>query len=189
MPHCRRNSVLSLMMLLQMSRKNNEWAKGQVVEIRATIEHIHHSKADSALVATKAEREYVDNALEKLMREVEQVLNASNAGLIDTLDKSLNILRDMIDGKATKQGRCQAAKTQSRKSTRIMLRRGFLGYHGYRCLGCNRVMDTMRPRPMGGNFSAFINRLPNSPRAPPRVATAGTSATPAGYLTEPPKSS
>ena len=27
-------------------------------------------------------------------------MNSTNSGLIDTLDKSLNILRDMIDGKA-----------------------------------------------------------------------------------------
>jgi DNA repair exonuclease SbcCD ATPase subunit len=145
------------------TRSDNEWMKGQIIEIRAVIEHIHHSKADASLVANKAEREYVENSMEKLMREVEQVLNATNAGLIDTLDKSLNILRDMIDGKATKADvtKLQSMMNEDQVGT---VPEGLTGFKGYRCLGCNRSLEGMRQRPMGGNFSSFMNRLPNNQR-------------------------
>jgi uncharacterized phage infection (PIP) family protein YhgE len=181
--------------------KNMDWTKGQVLEIRATIEHIHHTKADTALVANKAERDFVENSMEKLMREVEQVLNATNAGLIDTLDKSLNILRDMIDGKATKQ---DVVKLQSligddqTTGGAGSVPEGLMGFKGYRCLGCNRTMDGMRQRPMGANFSTFMNRLPansNSAARPVsqqqtgtgRVTVAGPSP-PAGYIGNTPQS-
>ena len=157
--------------------------KEQIIEIRATIDHIHHTKADASLVANKAERDYVENALEKLMREVEQVMNSTNAGLIDTLDKSLGILRDMIDGKASKAdvARMRGAAGAEEPGS---VPEGLMGYKSYRCLGCNRTVDAMRTRPMGSNFSNFMNRLPASPRqpAPPRSAP-GENRSSSGYLT------
>ena len=160
-----------LAQVAQAALRDREWTQGQVVEIRATIEHIHHTKADAALVANKAERDYVENALEKLMREVEQVLNSTNAGLIDTLDKSLGILRDMIDGKASK-GDVAKLKQSVAAGGDVdggggvgSVPDGLMGYRSYRCLGCNRTVEAMRPRPMGANFASFMNRLPASPHA------------------------
>lgn len=140
----------------------DNWTKGQLIEIRATVDHIHHSKADAAIVANKAERDYVENAMEKLMHEVETVLNATNAGLIDTLDKSLNILRDMIDGKATKQdvNKLQGMVQQNSVGDASGVPDGLAGYKTYRCLGCNRTMETMRPRPMGSTMNSFTSRVP-----------------------------
>jgi len=185
-----------------------DWAKGQVVDIRATVDHVHHNKADAASVANKAERDYVENAMEKLMHEVEHVLNATNAGLIDTLDKSLNILRDMIDGKATKgdvqklQGLMAAGRdgADGRAGGSGNVPDGLTGVTSYRCLGCNRTMDSMRPRPMGGTAGNFLNRVPNNTRTvqssqgPRPTANAGLSVVasptpPAGYIGAPPKSS
>ena len=143
-----------------------QWARGELVEIRATVDHIHHSKADAAIVANKAERDYVENAMEKLMQEVENVLNATNAGLIDTLDKSLNILRDMIDGKATKQdinkiqGMMNNNNSNNSNGAGGEVPDGLATFKAYRCLGCNRTMDSMRPRPMGSTMSGFTNRVP-----------------------------
>eukprot|EP00744_Colponema_vietnamica_P005926 GILI01008637.1.p1 GENE.GILI01008637.1~~GILI01008637.1.p1 ORF type:complete len:695 (+),score=230.16 GILI01008637.1:67-2151(+) len=140
----------------------DNWAKGQLIEIRATVDHIHHCKADASIVANKAERDYVENAMEKLMHEVETVLNATNAGLIDTLDKSLNILRDMIDGKATKQdvNKLQGLVNANSAGDATGVPDGLAGYKTYRCLGCNRTMDTMRPRPMGSTMNSFTSRVP-----------------------------
>jgi predicted nucleic acid-binding Zn-ribbon protein len=169
--------------LIETTARNHDWTKGQVLEIRATIEHIHHSKADASLVANKAERDYVENSMEKLMREVEQVLNATNAGLIDTLDKSLNILRDMIDGKATKAdvNRLQSMIGEEQLSS---VPEGLMGFKGYRCLGCNRTLEGMRQRPMGTNFSAFVNRTPVGTRqvASSQGARVTAPAPPAGYI-------
>ncbi|KAG5483799.1 hypothetical protein LSCM4_04954 [Leishmania orientalis] len=128
------------------------------------IERLDHCKADATLVANKAERDYVENALERLMREVEQVLNASNAGLIDTLEKSLGILRDMIDGKATKQdvANLQGWMSESNAGGGAGAPDGLTGFKGFRCLGCNRPMDTMRPRTLPATMSSFLNRNPQN---------------------------
>ncbi|KAG5483235.1 hypothetical protein CUR178_04814 [Leishmania enriettii] len=128
------------------------------------IERLDHCKADATLVANKAERDYVENALERLMREVEQVLNASNAGLIDTLEKSLGILRDMIDGKATKQdvANLQGWMSESNAGGGAGAPDGLTGFKGFRCLGCNRPMDTMRPRALPATMSSFLNRNPQN---------------------------
>jgi chromosome segregation ATPase len=158
--------------------RDRDWTKDQVVEIRTTIDHIHHTKADAQLVANKAERDYVENALEKLMREVEQVMNSTNAGLIDTLDKSLGILRDMIDGKASKADMAKLRRAGDDGGATVP--EGLTGFKSYRCLGCNRTVEAMRTRPMGVNFSNFTNRLPSSPRA----VTAATPSKPSSPATE-----
>ncbi|KAG5509459.1 hypothetical protein JKF63_06769 [Porcisia hertigi] len=135
-------------------------------ELLDRLERLENCKADATLVANKAERDYVENALERLMREVEQVLNATNAGLIDTLEKSLGILRDMIDGKATKQ---DVAKLQGWMAESNLgggggagAPDGLTGFKGFRCLGCNRPMDSMRPRALAAPMSPFLNRNPQN---------------------------
>ena len=210
-PHNASNSGISGPSADELQKRMDDledWAKGQVVDIRATVDHVHHNKADAASVANKAERDYVENAMEKLMHEVEHVLNATNAGLIDTLDKSLNILRDMIDGKATKgdvqklQGLMAAGRdgAEGRAGGSGNVPDGLTGVTSYRCLGCNRTMDSMRPRPMGGTAGNFLNRVPNNTRTvqssqgPRPTTNAGLSvmaspSPPAGYIGAPPKSS
>ncbi|CCW67861.1 unnamed protein product [Phytomonas sp. Hart1] len=95
------------------------------------------------------------------MREVEQVLNATNAGLIDTLDRSLGILRDMIDSKASKQ---DVTRLQESVGEGGGVGQGaadvLTGFKGYRCLGCNRVVDNLRPRTLGSKMNPFLNRNP-----------------------------
>lgn len=137
-------------------------------DLRDRIERLDHCKADATLVANKAERDYVENALERLMREVEQVLNATNAGLIDTLEKSLNILRDMIDGKATKQdvANLQGWMAESGAGMGAGVGAGgadgLTGFKGFRCLGCNRPMENMRPRTLPPTMTPFLNRNPQN---------------------------
>ena len=143
------------------------------------------------MVANKAERDFVENSMEKLMREVEQVLNATNAGLIDTLDKSLNILRDMIDGKATKQDVTRLQSMINEDNGAGTVPEGLTGFKGYRCLGCNRTMEGMRQRPMGNNFTTFMNRLPNGPKAGSSHGTrqpVSGPTPPAGYIANTPQS-
>ncbi|CAJ1031179.1 hypothetical protein, conserved [Leishmania lindenbergi] len=158
--------------------------------LKDRVERLEHCKADATLVANKAERDYVENALERLMREVEQVLNATNAGLIDTLEKSLGILRDMIDGKATKQdvANLQGWMAESNVGGGAGTPDGLTGFKGFRCLGCNRPMDNMRPRALPATMTPFLNRNPqNHPhdnvtrtiqqqQAPPRVGSGGGQA-------------
>lgn len=134
----------------------------EVSDLRELIEQLDHRKADATLVANKAERDYVENALERLMREVEQVLNATNAGLIDTLDKSLNILRDMIDGKATKQDIARLQQLMAEEGGAHTVADGLTGFKGYRCLGCNRPVDGLRPRAMAAKMNTFLNRNPQN---------------------------
>ncbi|KPA77333.1 hypothetical protein ABB37_07217 [Leptomonas pyrrhocoris] len=135
-------------------------------DLKDRVERLDHCKADATLVANKAERDYVENALERLMREVEQVLNATNAGLIDTLEKSLNILRDMIDGKATKQDVANLqgwmAETNGAGGLGAGAADGLTGFKGFRCLGCNRPMDSMRPRTLPATMTPFLNRNPQN---------------------------
>lgn len=156
-------------------------------DLMDSIERLDHCKADATLVANKAERDYVENALERLMREVEQVLNATNAGLIDTLEKSLGILRDMIDGKATKQdvANLQGWMSEANIGGGAGAPDGLTGFKGFRCLGCNRPMDNMRPRTLPATMTPFLNRNPqNHPQdnvtrtiqqqhAPPRAGGGG----------------
>jgi hypothetical protein len=140
----------------------------QVLDIRATVDHLIHGKADAAQVANKAERDYVEGALEKLMQEVERVINITNASLIDTLDKSLGLLRDMIDGKATKADLAKARLLGAQGSAGAngvdtqQVPDGLIGFKSYRCLGCNRTVEAMRVRPMGSSAQAFSAKLPPS---------------------------
>lgn len=138
-----------------------ESARDDLEAMRELIDQLDRRKADGALVANKAERDYVENALERLMREVEQVLNATNAGLIDTLDKALNILRDMLDGKASK-GDINRLRQQMATEGGGAAADGLTGFKGYRCLGCNRAMDTLRPRSTAAKLDPFLNRNPQN---------------------------
>ncbi|TPP53421.1 hypothetical protein CGC20_38300 [Leishmania donovani] len=166
-------------------------------DLMDSIERLDHCKADATLVANKAERDYVENALERLMREVEQVLNATNAGLIDTLEKSLGILRDMIDGKATKQdvANLQGWMSEANIGGGAGAPDGLTGFKGFRCLGCNRPMDNMRPRTLPATMTPFLNRNPqNHPQdsvtrtiqqqhAPPRSGGGGGGQAPVAGVT------
>eukprot|EP01006_Ploeotia_vitrea_P022455 TRINITY_DN54867_c0_g1_i1.p1 TRINITY_DN54867_c0_g1~~TRINITY_DN54867_c0_g1_i1.p1 ORF type:complete len:1036 (-),score=121.37 TRINITY_DN54867_c0_g1_i1:41-3148(-) len=125
------------------------------------IENLNLNKADATAVASKAERDYVENALEKLRREVEQVMNNTNNGLIDTLDKSLNILRDMIDGKANVADMLKLREAVLHDKKEDETPEGLAGYKQFRCLSCNRKMEGMRARPQGMNFMNFMTHLPN----------------------------
>ncbi|CAD2219375.1 hypothetical protein, conserved [Angomonas deanei] len=146
----------------ESTNKGNDMTMDEVERLREMIQQLDYRKADATLVANKAERDYVENALERLMREVEQVLNATNAGLIDTLDKSLNILRDMIDGKATKQDIQRLQLLASRDGASGASPDGLTGFKGYRCLGCNRPMENLRPRSLPSKMDTFLNRTPQN---------------------------
>lgn len=147
---------------VQNFNKARDGTTNELDALRAYMEQIDHCKADAKLVANKAERDYVENALERLMREVEQVLNATNAGLIDTLDKSLNVLRDLLDGKATKNEMDHLRRLMSEDHVGSGAPDALLGFRGFRCLGCNRAVETMRPRNMGNRLQPFVNRLPQN---------------------------
>jgi archaellum component FlaC len=146
---------------LEDGKADKDWVESQFKKLASIVENIQLNKADASIVAGKAERDYVENALEKLRREVEQVMNNTNSGLIDTLDKSLNILRDMIDGKANHAELLKLRDALLSERKQDDTPEGLAGYKHYRCLSCNRKMDGMRPRPMGMNFMNFISHLPN----------------------------
>ena len=50
-----------------------EGIEAKIHELAVLLDTVQLNKADASIVAGKAEREYVENALEKLRREVEQV--------------------------------------------------------------------------------------------------------------------
>lgn len=147
---------------MQNAMSDKELAREEMSNLSEFVRQLDHRKADATLVANKAERDYVENALERLMREVEQVLNATNAGLIDTLDKSLNILRDMINGKATKQDIARLQQMIEEEGGSKAAADGLMGFKGYRCLGCNRPVDSIRPRTLPSSMDPFLNRNPQS---------------------------
>lgn len=147
---------------MQMLQAVRDGTSGELDTLRKYVEHIDRCKADAQLVANKAERDYVENALERLMREVEQVLNTTNASLIDTLDKSLNILRDMLDGKAGKEDLVNMQRILSEEHDGGGVADVLMGFRGFRCLGCNRPVDKMRPRSLGSRLQPFVNRLPQN---------------------------
>lgn len=93
---------------------------------------------------------------------MEQVLNATNAGLIDTLDKSLNILRDMLDGKANKKDIAALQQMMNEEAATQNAADALTGFKGFRCLGCNRPVDSLRPRPLPAKLNAFVNRNPQN---------------------------
>eukprot|EP00667_Euglena_gracilis_P000714 EG_transcript_714 len=160
---------------LAANKADKQWTEKEIAALKDAIDDLHQSKADASLVAGKAERDYVENALERLRREVEQAMNNTNGGLIDTLDKSLNILRDMIDGKASQSDLSKIRDMlllEGKKGDGVP--EGLAGYKNYRCLSCNRKMDGMRPRPMGMNFSNFVSHLPN-PRPVGKLAFANSA--------------
>eukprot|EP00759_Apiculatamorpha_spiralis_P037985 PhF_6_TR37526/c0_g1_i1/m.55504 len=163
--------------IMQEAVKQQEWTQGQIIEIRTTIEHIFLQKADAASLATKAEIEYVENALGRLRHDVEDVINATNGSIIDTLDKSLTALRDLIGTKASASdvGKLKDWMMGHGGGGAGGASNGTVpqGLIGFRCLSCNQNVESMRPRPMGMNFVSFMAHLPNAskhrtiePRAP-----------------------
>lgn len=147
---------------MQSAHSDKEEMREEVSNVLELVRQLDHRKADATLVANKAERDYVENALERLMREVEQVLNATNGGLIDTLDKSLNILRDMIDAKASKQDIARLQQLMEEEGGNKAAADGLMGFKGYRCLGCNRPVDSLRSRTMPTSIDPFLNRNPQT---------------------------
>lgn len=135
----------------------------ELSDFKEALDRLDQVKADANIVARKAEREYVDNLMDKLKKDMENFVNDLNARTSDLFAKDLEFLRDLMDQKSSK-GDVKKMKdiirrmmTQEEKSTDG----GLAGHKQFRCLSCNRVMDTMKSRPTSMNFSQFVNHLPN----------------------------
>eukprot|EP01006_Ploeotia_vitrea_P028544 TRINITY_DN61218_c0_g1_i1.p1 TRINITY_DN61218_c0_g1~~TRINITY_DN61218_c0_g1_i1.p1 ORF type:complete len:1274 (+),score=170.38 TRINITY_DN61218_c0_g1_i1:60-3881(+) len=125
--------------------------------LKEKVDQLEQFKADADLVARKAEHEYVDISIDNIRRELIRSINMSSGSIMDTLDKSLNILRDMLDGKADALDLQRVRKTMKEKTASAELVPD--GLVGYKCLACNKVMEGMRIRPMGMMFPNFTSHI------------------------------
>jgi len=139
------------------------WVESRLGAVHAALRSILDAKADGSLLATKAEREYVEHSLDRLRRDMESAIKDTNASLIDTLDRSLGLLRDMVACKADQAELLDLRGTVSREPARggEAAAEGLAAYKSYRCLSCNRNLETVRPRPNGMSFNSFMSHLPN----------------------------
>ncbi|KAL0482077.1 developmentally-regulated protein [Acrasis kona] len=127
------------------------------------IDRLDQVKADANIVARKAEREYVDNVLEKLKRDLSEFINITNANTADLFAKDLEYLKGLIDEKGDR-GEFKAIKDMMTRSGNQEGKDGAEGLAGktnYRCLSCNRTMNGMRQLPQSMNFDSLIDHLPN----------------------------
>lgn len=138
------------------------------------VDRLSQTKADANVVARKAERVYVDAALNKMRKELEQLLNSTNANTSELVAQDLDYLRNLLDLKAD--------KTELKKLRDAIVKtlhnsagddgsggggngktgEGLAGHKAFKCLSCNRMMSNgMRVRPQAMNFTNFVSHLPN----------------------------
>lgn len=121
-------------------------------EVREAVAALAARKAEAAAVAGKADRDYVENALDRLRGDVRRAVTDAAAGVSDALGGSLAKVRGDLDGKAS---HADVARLQSaiaalyRSFEDSHVPDGLAGVKAFRCLSCNRHMDSMRPRPTG----------------------------------------
>jgi len=124
---------------------------GSFLSLKEMMEALDQRKLDTDVGMRKAEHTYVDLAIGGLRREMINTLNTASSGIVDTLDKSLNVLRGMLDTKAD--------QVEFHQMKQLMMDRGMDeptadGLAGFRCLSCNKTMD-MRTRPAPSTWGQF----------------------------------
>mmetsp|Transcript_34 Transcript_34/g.135 ORF Transcript_34/g.135 Transcript_34/m.135 type:complete len:861 (-) Transcript_34:70-2652(-) len=135
----------------------------ELSDYKEILDRLDQVKADANIVARKAEREYVDNVLDKLKRDLESFVNNLNAHTSDLFAKDLEYLRGLIDQKSSKGDVKKMKDILRRWSTQDVKKTdgGLAGHKQFRCLSCNREMESMRTHPASMNFLNFVNHLPN----------------------------
>ena len=132
-------------------------------DFKETLDRLDQVKADANIVARKAEREYVDNVLDRLKRDLEGFVNNLNAHTSDLFAKDLEYLRGLIDQKSSAND-LKKLKDLLRRLTAPEIKKsdgGLAGHKQFRCLSCNRDLESMKSHPTGMNFTNFVNHLPN----------------------------
>lgn len=140
--------------------------KGEVFkelsDYKEILDRHDQMKADASIVARKAEREYVDSALEKLKSELEGVVGQTNAHTSNLIAKDLEFLKGLLDHKASKAEVRKLRDLMKRLgSTERKTDGGLVGYRKLRCLSCNASMENMRTKPHAMNFMNFVSHLPD----------------------------
>ncbi|KAJ9473074.1 hypothetical protein DIPPA_33175 [Diplonema papillatum] len=133
-------------------------------DVDGRLSELSVHKADSVLVAGKADLAYVDASVQKSRKDVVQATNAAYRSLTETVDRNLRILRDMLEQRAPladflyiKQLVSELAGVPENPSGLD----GLIGTKGIKCLSCKRSLE-MRPRSTGMNFVNFMSHLPQN---------------------------
>jgi myosin heavy subunit len=125
------------------------------------IDRLEQVKADSNIVARKAEREYVDSTMDKNRREIESMINSTNANTADLFAKDLEYLKILIDEKSSIKDlrtlRDMLLKSGGEKSDN---NNGEALAGKMRCLSCNQeLVQGMRSRPTSMSFTGFMSEV------------------------------
>lgn len=75
--------------------------------------------------------------------------------MASSLDRALRLLRDMVDSKASMSDVRRAIAALERQEDYDASSEALTGFRGFRCLGCNRKLDALRPRPAGSSANAL----------------------------------
>jgi len=166
---------------LHMHKADNAIMGSEVVNLKELMEMMNQRKADTDIVMRKAETTYVDHAVANARKEMIDTLNTASAGIVDTLDKSLNVLRGMLD---TKADAMEVHTIKQHFADRgLEDQAGTDGLAGFRCLSCNKVVD-MRPKALPGSWGQFTStqRIKQAPPLPWKGKPTPSSAVSAQLL-------
>eukprot|EP00817_Percolomonadidae_sp_ATCC50343_P000267 CAMPEP_0117425100 /NCGR_PEP_ID=MMETSP0758-20121206/5411_1 /TAXON_ID=63605 /ORGANISM="Percolomonas cosmopolitus, Strain AE-1 (ATCC 50343)" /LENGTH=925 /DNA_ID=CAMNT_0005209325 /DNA_START=235 /DNA_END=3009 /DNA_ORIENTATION=+ len=148
---------------LYKAKANKTDTYKELSDMKEVLDRHDQMKADASIVARKAEREYVDNALEKLKAELENAVGQTNAHTSNLIAKDLEFLKGLLDNKASKSDVRKLRDLMKRMtSTERKTDGGLVGYRQLRCLSCNANMDNMRTKPQAMNFMNFVSHLPDA---------------------------
>mmetsp|Transcript_72587 Transcript_72587/g.122168 ORF Transcript_72587/g.122168 Transcript_72587/m.122168 type:complete len:196 (-) Transcript_72587:2926-3513(-) len=164
-----------------MHKADNAIMGSEVVNLKELMEMMNQRKADTDIVMRKAETTYVDHAVANARKEMIDTLNTASAGIVDTLDKSLNVLRGMLD---TKADAMEVHTIKQHFADRgLEDQAGTDGLAGFRCLSCNKVVD-MRPKALPGSWGQFTStqRIKQAPPLPWKGKPTPSSAVSAQLL-------
>lgn len=134
----------------------------ELTDLREALDRLDQVKADANIVARKAEREYVDNLMDRLKKDFETFVNNLNTHTSDLFAKDLEYLKGLLDQKADKRDMKKIKEfLQQFNQDAAKVDGGLAGHKQFRCLSCNRTMESMKSRPSSLNFTNFVNHLPN----------------------------
>lgn len=174
------NSHAKHIQMLHKTKADNSQVFKDLDAKSEQLDKIEQFKADASIVARKADRDYVDNALDRIRKEMEKLLDRSQVDGTDEMARDIEYLKNLLHGKASRQDLSEMRNIidDVKKSTSGTTAEGLVGHKGFRCLSCNREMPGMRERPSKMNFESFLNRLPN-PKG--RLYSRNTMLNPYGY--------
>lgn len=119
--------------------------------VEQALAALRREKADVGTVASMAPRTYVDGELDKLRDALDDALHGLRDDVATSLERALQKLKELVDSKASSSELRKALASLTERVEEETSPDGLIGVRGFRCLGCNRKMDSLRPRPAGMN--------------------------------------